>query len=279
MQWRESQHPRDRRGRFRDKAGGWVEVVSDAIGTAATGHAPARGRDLHDSPEVDWDGLAAIVASQSGDSFDESAPDDALGLIYEMQGYHGSPRVVSRDEMDRLVASGWTETWRGLVGQVNKTDLQEADRRVAAFLHGPRHRAGRGVYGNGSYAGNLQEASGYAAFDFASTRALHGNDFSAVDALYDDPHSGYWHGLVRVALPPDARVVDVGDAMEFYRDIVIGTAGLTSAARTHVLADLGRAAALRGYDAIRIPQGWGRGSDYYVVLNRSILAVQEVPGV
>jgi hypothetical protein len=286
--WDESEHPRDRRGRFRDKTGGWVEALSDAIGGHP--HPVAEGDDLVGT-DVDWDGLAGIVRSQSGENFEEYAPDLALDQIYEMQGYHGRPQVMSREQIDDLVARGWTEVWRGVAGR--GTSFDQAVERAADFRSGPRHRAGRGIFGNGSYGGDLRVARDYAKFDPVRMRRRRriGEplDFDEEDRLFEDPHSGAWGGLLRIALPPDARVIDLDDAKGFYFDEVAQDLSEAQAAiirirveggpgptarglRAQVLADLGRASALRGYDAIRVP-----GSDgvYYVILNRSILAVQE----
>lgn len=266
MRWDEEEHPRDKRGRFREKTGGWVEAVSDALGGAPG----VRGRDLSDSAGVDWDGLAATVVSQSGDNFDETAPDEALGEIYRAQGYHGRPRIVTRAELDGLVAQGWTEVWRGHAGV--STTFEQARERAEQYRSSDRHYPGRGIYGNGSYFGPLETARRYAKFEPGDTWG----DLSMeeMDEIFDDPHHPAWAGLTRAALPPDARIIDRWDAMQFYHDRVIGEAGLSPASHTRVLADLGRASALRGYDAIRVETGNG-DEVYYVILNRSILAVQE----
>jgi hypothetical protein len=284
--WDERDHPRDEDGRFRDKTGAWVTAVSDAIGTRQTGHTPARGVDLTEAPHVPWDELGAQVRDQSGDKFVERDPDHALDAIYEMQGYHGRPRVASRTEMDELVGSGWVEIWRGHAG--SNTTIQEAQQRAEDYRSGDRHRAGRGIFGNGSYFGALSEARNYAKFDHVRYREVYPGtnpeQADAEDLAFDDPDSPYWAGLTRAVLPPDARVIDVADAKQFYLETIGPELDLSASdpragmsSRGWTLADLGRASALRGYDAIRVPAsyGAGRGGDFYVVLNRSILVVQE----
>jgi hypothetical protein len=281
--WNEQDHPRDRRGRFRGKTGGdWAGAIADGIGEALTGHRPARGQDLTRSDQVDWAGLAAQVRAESGDNFIENGPDSVLGRIYEMQGYHGKPRVVSREEMDRLIGDGgYVEMWRGMAGFGATPEL--SNQRAEEFRSDPSHRPGRGIYGNGSYfAADFDVVRGYARFDDQrADREFGAKNFEAQDQLYFDPHSGYWTGLVRAALPPDARVLNIREAQDWYRQNIAGDGRDRDqwSDRTWVLADEGRAAAMRGYDAIRVPDdyGAGRGSDYYVLLNRSALVVQEGP--
>lgn len=253
MGWDESEHPRDGRGRFRDKdaIGGWVEAVSDSM---VRGHVPVRGRDLHEQ-----------FAGERPPGIGFGQPDPLLGRILAAQGFDGPPEVVTREEMDRRIAAGWPEMWRG-VGDV---DIHRSDEtgsrtiRVSAaenaeqFRTGPLY-PGSGVFGNGTYASvNPETALGY----------------SAGTPLGADYHTT--PGLLRIALRPDARVIDFDELLEMHPHLAVGYRDEDKGA----LDDVGRFAAALGYDAIAAQPRNANYRDgrimYYVILNRTAVIVQE----
>jgi len=264
--WREPQHPRRPAGpgggQFISKGGavGWLLRT----GASAGGQRPARGHDIRD--QLDYDKLARRIHQDNS-----GAGDVGLGDIYEVQGFDGRPLVVSKDEMDQLVASGHTQVFRGVADA--RDDSPFAGLTGTDFAHqfrvGDQHWPGYGMHGNGSYATSWElEARGYSDATYEKFRTDPG-----------EPED--WPGVLRIAVPPDARVVELGRLRSQWAQ---ETAQHRGAERRAVFADMGRFAAALGYDAIdlgpmstagtQIP-GAPPSRTHYVLLNRSILAVQE----
>src|SRR5688572_14140270 len=213
--WREGDHPRRPDGRFRPK-GGWAGQISDAIGVGRGEHRTVDGDDLMQS--APWEELAPLVPGRV--KTDGPDPDLALGRISALQGFDGPPRVVDGATMDRLVSDGsHIEMWRGVGGTGTGDDMAANQTRVSrARAMAEQFRSGelwpgRGIYGNGTYVGTRRgDATGYATFDKAAwDQALAGIESDTVsdeqwDATYADPRM--WPGLLRIALPVDANIVD-----------------------------------------------------------------------
>lgn len=254
--WREEQHPRDKRGRFRAKTG-WAQTVSDAIGSGRGEHQPVRATSIADdlTPE-DWRRLAGLLSSDKWEG-----PDQSLGEIYRMQGFHARPEVVSADELDRRVAAGWARVWRGF-GEEGEGSVEY----LRQFREGDQHYPGIGVFGNGTYfTSSVAEGVRYAS--------------SALDVRDPDRPESY-PALARAAIRPDARVVEWDpDLKQMSAPYRTGSyASDQDGPRMDVMHDLGRAAALLGFDVIhtyRVNASTGERRHNYVVLNRSVLAVQE----
>lgn len=255
--WNPVDHPRGPGGRFVKKGTGtaaWAAQISGRIGAGRGEHQPVRGRDIRD--ELDYGAIHRSVGDIGLRRFGvrslwDDQGDRALEQIYDVQGFHAKPEVVSESELDRRIASGWTEIWRGF-GKQNEGLYAEL------FRTGDRHYPGLGVRGNGTYAAFGPDAMSQAS---AYTNADSAADWRGVP------------GLARMAISPDAKIVHANDLD--YVDEVRGPVGQSGErlSRGMVLADAGRLAAAMGYDAIEIGRGQGRGS--YIILNRSVLAVQE----
>jgi hypothetical protein len=178
-----------------------------------------------------------------------AAGDGALARILAEQGFDGAPELV--DELP----TGLLPLYRGVdpgmaewdVGGLTGAAMNEQFRTGGLF-------PGLGLYGNGTYFSISREVA-----------EVYGG------AGYGDLPPG---NILVAALRPDARVIDYDELLaEIRRE------GLSES----VLADPGRYAASRGYDAIRV-DGHTDGSDVadasgrdhftqYVVLNRRALVV------
>lgn len=239
MNWRERDHPRDGRGRFARKAGGgWVEAVSDGL---TRGHTPVRGRDIRS--EYESEQVPRIGFGQ---------PDPLLDRLLTAQGYGGLPEVVSREEMDRRVGAGWPEMWRGVSDSQHGTAAENAEQYRSGKLY-----PGSGIFGNGTYAAvDPKTALGYADGEI-------GRDFHTTP------------GVIRIALRPDARVIDFDELVELYPHLNRGVRQDQRGA----LDDPGRLATALGYDAIAAQPRNANYRDgrvmYYVILNRTAVVVQE----
>lgn len=168
-------------------------------------------------------------------------------------GRAGRPKVVTEQEMEDLKKKGWMISYRGLK-QASHTD---------AFKHGDFF-AGSGLFGNGIY---VQKEGGFLGIGGKSRQ-------KAIDHI-----RGYGEHVMRIAIPPDAKVVSLSKVeaeQKKYRQELCDQrmAGKLSQkeyeAHMDIAADVGRFAALRNYDAVYCTIG-----GYYNVINRSILAVQD----
>lgn len=208
--------------------------------------------------------------------------DSELAGIGSRQGFDGLPQVVTRAEMDAAVGSGWTEVWRGVVGSGEVTPAQ-----INGRFRSGAYEPGRGQYGNGWYTSVRRiTAEIYRGRDpMTDYPAGGGVDFELSDLDPIDPGPD---SLLRIAINPAARVVDYDDLLEMHEAWGRGRPGGSAAGK--VFADLGRFAAARGYDVVRVGldhhdgayyPGWETsdedelgGAIQWIVLNRTAVMVQ-----
>lgn len=274
-------------------------ITTPSVTVASSTHVPVLGSDLRAS--LDYKALQATVSgtgvsrSSRGTQYG-SVGDAALWDIYTAQGFHGAPEVVPRAEFDtRLVnGEGWIELFRGnhdyqaYSGQGQSKTKKQIRQEFATGTH---HYAGYGMYGNGTYAGDIQTVVGsYTTRDTQYTgpgaqptswgtapppaAAFQGSQKNGTPDLshpYWDMTTGGWTGLIRIGLRPDARVID-------HRALLTLRTRLQANAPANmqsVFGDEGRFAAALGYDAIRVKQTVGNGGiPYHVILNRSAIMVE-----
>jgi hypothetical protein len=258
--WDESEHPRDTRGRFRDKTG-WAGAVADRLSGGLWGRR-VRAKD----GLINVADMGSLALESLRDSFNPQ--DEMLAEIYRRRGFDGPPRVVSEAEMDELVETGEViEVWRGIERHQDRVTGEWTDARTLAeqYRTGP-YFAGQGIRGNGTYTTT---------------------DRHRAEVGYSEPG-----GLLRIGLAADARIVtyreftdlvaDYTDPSErFKRHWLYGSQSdemLQRATREEivgwVLHDEGRLAAAMGIDAIKVDRGAG-GGHYFVILNRTATVVQE----
>lgn len=196
--------------------------------TFADGTHIALARDVYAGPDLNnWE------TEQSGDVM--------LTSISAKQGFDGKPQVVSKAQMDALIAAGHVELHRGVIGRGKRSaaSIQEQYRTGSLF-------SGFGQFGNGTYT---------------STSVLQGRHYS----------DGTQGSLLRLGLRPGARVVDNKDLRAEYAAFRESASGVTAS----VYGDPSRYAAARGYDVIvrRFPSE-GDGLADYIILNRTAVVVQ-----
>lgn len=237
-----------------------------------------RGRSIVD--DFDYD---AATVGPSGSHFSKGVPDTWLGAIQKAQGFDGKPKVVTRQEMDEAVRDGATQVFRA----VSQTDGGKTPAELAEQYRRGDLYPGTGVYGNGTYATPQRE----------------------VAVKYGDEKT-----MLRIALRRDARVISIEDLNKLRsRTGITATASKMAddrqaelnrvdpkdtaavkaimdkyeklaerqGSRSRVAQDLGRVAALLGYDAIYVPNDYrGTAAKFddqteYVILNRTATIVEE----
>ena len=213
-------------------------------------------------------------ASQPGDL--------VLKHIAGDQGFTDLPTVVSKSEMDVLIAEGKPDLYRGVTDNSSRPTTFVEDFRSGEYF------AGGGIHGSGTYAagvGSRTGATAHESFEFATGYA----------------GGGKADNLLRMTLSDDANMVSSIDLNQLTKDVdeYLGRkiAGLDrygvdsdeyyalNKLRT-ALADPGRVAAYQGYDGFIV---WKDDAIYldsgemtkavlqngeYIVLNRSKVIVQ-----
>ena len=183
--------------------------------------------------------------------YDYRNGDNGLAQIYEKQGFNTAPQVLSGAKFDKAAAESPVGTvYRGV------SDTQY----VNDYTNGSTHFAGLGIMGNGTYTtSNLGMAQNYA------TTADPGSTDSRV---------------ITMALSPGANIVDyttlANSNAELYNSLKDTASNATSAdekqaalGQIGLINDLGRQAALQGYDAIKVGD-----TGTVVVLNRGATIVK-----
>ncbi|MGO4618284.1 protein phosphatase 2C domain-containing protein, partial [Nocardia sp. 2YAB30] len=230
-------------------------VMSNIFRPLASAPMPAhvaRGRDL--LADLDYVAVAGMVRN-------DLPSDPGLEEIARRQRFDELPTVVDPTGVDAVVASEGREFFRGVTDPTHVDEFESG-----------RYFAGRPAKGFTSGNGIYVTTREAAALDFAMDRP---------------------EGVIRMALRPGARVIHALDlhaeqraVLDELRDERSRLEALPQTpdvadelalvqARFDVLSDVGRYAAVRGYDAYMTNGGLSKyHADYWVVLNRSALVVQ-----
>ncbi|MET0271888.1 MAG: NUDIX hydrolase [Phenylobacterium sp.] len=195
-------------------------------------------------------------------SYRGKSADERLAAINAIQGNDRTPTVMSKAEMDRLVASGdYIEVFRGVQAGGGKTAQQIAEE----FRSGPDW-GGLGVFGNGYYFGENK---------------------SVADAYANSGWRGGGGAVIRALIPKSAALQDWPSVERESQKQPSSNGSYRRVGRQSMgggtLHDEGRYAAAKGLDAIQISV-----SDYkrrggnaqhvtkpvYNIVNRSILIVE-----
>lgn len=219
-------------------------------------HKPSTGKDLMPD-QAAKDKLRQDV-KHARKAYDGKTGDGRLAAIGAMQGFDATPTVVSKAEIDRLLATGdYIEAWRGVKGTYggkSAADINEDFRSGVAWY-------GRGIFGNGYYIATQKR----------------------VAEQYSD---GRKNSIVRMLIPKSAVI-------EKYKKVQTEARKNPKMSKAKgsyedgTLYDAGRWAAAKGIDGIQIDHdtvndtgGWARhvakpGLPAFNWINRAVLIVQE----
>lgn len=224
------------------------------------------------SKELDNEGISRVRAleisseilqtnrqlSRATDGGKPSPP--PLKDIYKEQGFNAKPELVGtaadlRSRKDLLTNPDGSNVvlYRGV------TTEQFGNQFKGLGEGGEQHFAGRGIYGNGSYA---------AAGEFNNPK---GSEMAAqkTAAAYSGERKNLAAKVTAFGLRNDANVVtfkgDYSERTKQYDDWVDDVRDRADKATGYRFTDVGEAAAAVGIHAYQVPQ---RGEDFYVVLNR-----------
>lgn len=213
---------------------------------------------------------------------DHSYGDAALtGLTRKQQGWDQPARVVTPEALDAAVEAGWIQLWRGV-----------GDAQFAEQTRTGKWTLGGGIYGNGMYTSTRRTTA--EVYRGAILRDhLHTGDagWGPNDEWMLGFQYGAEGGLLRIALDPDARIIDFKDLQAEHRRWLaqLPTATADDRAWHQPAQDESWLAVLRGYDVVRVrgmpgvndgtpyPRGVANDheADQYIILNRSVLMMEE----
>ena len=193
-------------------------------------------------------------------AYDGKTGDGRLAAIGAMQGFDDTPTVVSKSEIDRLLATGdYIEAWRGVKrpwgGSKTAADINEDFRSGPAWY-------GRGIFGNGYYLATQKR----------------------VAEQYAD---GSKNSVVRMLIPKSAVIEHYKKVQTEARKNPRTSKAKGVYGEDGTLYDAGRWAAAKGIDGIQINHdttndtgGWARhiakpGLPAFNWINRAVLIVQE----
>ncbi len=183
---------------------------------------------------------------------------DATGYaIQKATGYDALPVVASKYQIDNLVNKGWTESFRGVTSSSNMPakDIYKTFKEGELF-------PGRGIFGNGTYT----------ASDKMVSLKIYADGPDAVAR----GEGAVW----RMAISPDARVVKYSELKNNEIPITPIKSGIggvdESIFMTEIRYDEGYKAIREGYDIIHVEASKDTAdSDYFIILNRGVVAVQD----
>lgn len=258
-EWSEAIQLRDPKGRFAGTIGG------------GGGGGGSAGAGAEENPYVAGQQLGAMDQIPEG-QWNDRVGDPRLADVMREQGYFSPGNVYTKEQMDGFVKAGEIEILRGTSKEKYATDIIDSK--------GSHPYTGTGVHGNGLYAAGVGKSERIQAdYNMEAKRLGPGHReqaanfalkdtgvFTAIDYAWPDgQHTGKFQGgIVRMTLRPEAKLVKKFD--------LLGQVGNPDTIKEF---DLGRIAALKGYDAIIVPRSFG--PDHYVVLNRSSLRIQNTP--
>jgi hypothetical protein len=222
-------------------------IIDDLLGDQGTQAEPEVSEEELLKPFTEIEARTEEIYQHYLDNEDKTG-DQMLSKLYELQGYNKTPSIATRSEMDLLEKAGNHHIiYRG-VEQKSQTD---------AYKFGD-HFAGKGIFGNGSYNSTV---------DFTGQSYTAGAVRTPEDST-----------LMRIALPKSAKIIDydVASKQQYseWKDLFAGD----KIAPVQVFGDVGRWATAKGYDAIQIKGGTDNvpiGEDYFIVLNRGKVTVQD----
>jgi ADP-ribose pyrophosphatase YjhB (NUDIX family) len=184
-----------------------------------------------------------------------------LHAIQDIRGFNAKPTVVSKNDMDALVAKGdHIEVLRGLAANAkpNVSARRVVDTLAEQFRTGD-HFPGYGIFGSGTYTDSTKGSSNIASQYASGQRGGGGSDAGAT---------------LRMAIPKDAKIVKFS---ELQRQVPHAPPDFTDHGPSSYNSNddwRGMHAALAGYDAIHM-DNHGYGHEFYVILNRGVVTVQK----
>jgi hypothetical protein len=189
--------------------------------------------------------------------------DVKLKAIDEERGFNGKPHVVSAAEMDKYIADGEQELFRGIPQRHHAEAYRTGD-----------HFVGQGISGNGTYTAYAPKGEKIVQtlMDGTIVKETKRTRSDAIDEASDYTSS---NGVVmRMTLKKDAKVVKFTDVMKRQFDILETPEYKNASPQAQqniraMVSDAGKWAALHGYDAIDV--GYPA---HMVVLNRTAVRVQ-----
>lgn len=196
--------------------------------------------------------------------YDGKTADGRLAAIGAKQGFDDTPTVMSKKEVDRLLATGdYIEAWRGVKGSSRWSGSGKTAAQINEEMRSGPAYYGKGIFGNGYYLATQK----------------------SVAQQYADNTK---NSIARILIPKSALTehYNIVEREAHAAGSKISKAKGSSRYEEGTLYDPGRYAAAKGLDGIEIQHhhtsggGWAKhiaksGQPAFNWLNRSVLIIQE----
>lgn len=245
---------------------------------------------LHEvTPQSDW--LRRADKAQETAEYQDHV---LTALVKRQEGWTEPARVVTPAALDRAIGSGWIEMWRGV-----REDGGASARRIAEATRTGEWEQGRGIYGSGVYTSvRRTTAEEYRDSELAATNFWRVGER---DREVWGPAPNYEYlpgfdvqdqgmgGLIRMALDPDAKIVDYEELRQEHLAYLRSQDFLRMAEGPYkrAMTDSSFYGAARGYDGIKIegpshndgaryPDGIANRDEppQYIIFNRSVVIME-----
>ena len=246
----------DELGRFSSSDGAVLIVHQDGTREKGPMHPDNLSGSIHKIQAKDFEETEAFkkVLDGTTDLTEKYDPEKGDAFLFDLQhelGADGKPDIVSKEELDKHIANGEPELFRGV------SQKQFGDQFKKGDLY-----AGSGCYGNGTYTATGKNAKQYAkkyagakgtVMRMSLKKGAKIKTYSQVSAMRKE-HMNSIKGEIEKAKQhgDEKRVTELGQKLFATRDI-------------------GRFAVSQGIDAVDLSEE----DPMYLVLNRSALRVQE----
>lgn len=298
----------DERGRFATQDTARFVSTSGVFSGKRPGTKSKRPEEVLDGPELSevLEYKYGLWQSKTGSTLAKDGSDIYLAAILKAKGFDKKPKLVSAEDLDKAISDGDYEAMRGVVSYVPPPSNEDM---VKSFKEGHLY-AGKGVFGGGTYSltNKAAKESGksraeimddvktiiesYAAgreeglIRMALSKKAKVVDFEELKAeqkafikkSYDEAEShspleqlkawGKKEGIEQVWGDSKAFLYMEENQAKFEK--IYKDAQEKHQKLYEVVQDVGRFAALQGYDAFHV-----KAHDYLVVLNRGALKVQK----
>ena len=220
---------------------------------------PTEAKDVVPPGSENWIPILSDLLKQTADADDENNGFDPelgnkrLSIVMEKAGYNAKPKLVSQEEFNSI--EGQT-IYRGIPDQ----------RFIEQYKSSPKHFAGQGKFGNGTYSTNQRQTA--AQYGGGDTNVLEMKMAPDANIQKFESRSEYIDWVNGTLAKFREEYGNSGVSDDEYYDFV---------GQMDNIVDWTNVAVMLGIDAIEFPPSAGLEERYTIILNRGKVIVNDKP--